>query len=55
MSQQNFKILKTYIKKGLVDILDREGGRNGGGAESEDESIQSQLRSGQRPSDMQSF
>ena len=27
MSQQNFKILKTYIKKGLVDILDREGSK----------------------------
>ena len=37
-SQQNFKVYKDYIKKGLVDILDRDGGiRRGCSVRSEDE------------------
>ena len=62
MSQQNFKIFKSYIKKGLVDILDREGGRNSKKehaalSDEEDKSFTGHLhlRQGQRPSDMQSF
>lgn len=42
MSQQNFKILKSYIKKGLLDILDRDGGRMGrAGSDDGDKSLQS--------------
>ena len=37
-SQKNFKVFKDYIKKGLVDILDRNGGnRRGCSVRSEDE------------------
>lgn len=54
MSQTNFRVLKEYIKKGLVDILDRDVGyRRGCSAHSEDEDkLSVHLRKGQRPSDM---
>ena len=57
---KNFKVLKGYIRKGLVDILDRGGSyRRGYSARSFDESGpidgNVNLRDGQRPSDMMSF
>ena len=59
----NFKILKGYIKKGLVDILDRDGTHrqsfsgHSAGNDDGDKAIdgQSNLKRGQRPSDMHSF
>ena len=51
--------MKDYIKRGLVDILDREGNRRGCSACSDEFEAEpldihhhSLLKNGQRPSDM---
>mgnify|MGYP001019702347 CR=1 FL=1 len=57
MGMRSFKVLKDYIKKGLVDILDRDGCYNRGCSvrSEEDRTNARSLKSAQRPSDMQSF